>query len=107
MLDSVGYRGKAWEKRFLVCIEMINGVCVFTCFFKAAIVSIENELSKSIHKAYAREFHSLWQEYEDGETAEARFVKDLDKFEMILQAYEYEQGMLAFWNTSKCYGIDL
>jgi len=39
----------------------------------------------------------LWQEYEDGRTKEARFVKDLDRFEMALQAAEYEQ----------CHGIDL
>jgi putative hydrolase of HD superfamily len=39
----------------------------------------------------SREIFSLWQEYEDGETMEAKFVKDLDKFELILQAYEYEK----------------
>lgn len=33
-------------------------------------------------------------EYEAGLTAEAELVKDLDKFEMILQAYEYEKGMV-------------
>jgi 5'-deoxynucleotidase YfbR-like HD superfamily hydrolase len=32
----------------------------------------------------------LWQEYEAGETPEARICKDLDKLEMILQAAEYE-----------------
>lgn len=31
-------------------------------------------------------------EYEDGKTKEAQFVKKLDKFEMILQAFEYEKG---------------
>jgi len=30
------------------------------------------------------------QEYEDGITGEAKLVKDLDRFDMILQAYEYE-----------------
>jgi putative hydrolase of HD superfamily len=35
---------------------------------------------------------SLWEEYEAAETAEARFVKDLDRFELGLQAVEYEQG---------------
>jgi len=33
---------------------------------------------------------ALWREYEAGETAEARLVKDMDKLEMILQAQEYE-----------------
>lgn len=31
------------------------------------------------------------QEYESQETAESHFVKDLDKFDMIAQAYEYEK----------------
>jgi putative hydrolases of HD superfamily len=33
---------------------------------------------------------SLYNEYESQSTAEGRAVKDLDKFEMVLQAYEYE-----------------
>ena len=32
----------------------------------------------------------LFQEYEEQSTAESQLVKDLDKFDMILQAYEYE-----------------
>jgi putative hydrolases of HD superfamily len=39
----------------------------------------------------SQEIFSLWQEYENCETMEAKFVKDLDKFEMILQAFEYEK----------------
>ncbi|KAJ1969523.1 hypothetical protein H4R35_006115, partial [Dimargaris xerosporica] len=39
----------------------------------------------------AVEMAGLWHEYEACETPEARLVKDLDKFEMIVQAYEYEQ----------------
>ncbi|KAG7368428.1 HD superfamily hydrolase [Nitzschia inconspicua] len=37
------------------------------------------------------EIMDLWKEYEVGETAEAKLVKDMDKLEMILQALEYEQ----------------
>jgi len=33
-----------------------------------------------------------FQEYEDQLTAESRFVKDLDRFDMILQAFEYEKA---------------
>ncbi|CAG8457223.1 4532_t:CDS:2 [Ambispora gerdemannii] len=40
----------------------------------------------------SKEIFELWQEYENAKTAEALFVKDLDKFEMILQASEYEQS---------------
>ncbi|RUS15548.1 hypothetical protein BC937DRAFT_92327 [Endogone sp. FLAS-F59071] len=39
----------------------------------------------------AHEIYNLWQEYEDALTPEAQLVKDLDKFEMIVQAAEYEQ----------------
>ncbi|KAG0163749.1 HD domain-containing protein 2 [Apophysomyces sp. BC1034] len=39
----------------------------------------------------AREIQELWQEYEDAKSPEALLVKDLDKFEMIVQALEYEK----------------
>lgn len=41
------------------------------------------------------EMRQLWEEYEQGTTEEAKLVKDFDKVEMILQAWEYEreQGM--------------
>lgn len=41
--------------------------------------------------------YGLWKEYEEGATDEAKIVKDLDKYEMILQAYDYENK----------YGVDL
>ncbi len=34
----------------------------------------------------------LWEEYEEGLTREAIFIRDLDKFEMILTADEIERG---------------
>nr|CCA21664.1 PREDICTED: hypothetical protein isoform 1 [Albugo laibachii Nc14] len=39
----------------------------------------------------ASTIQQLWNEYEDGSTIEALFVKDFDKFEMLLQAHEYEK----------------
>ena len=47
-------------------------------------------LSKLI--VHSDEFISLWKEYEEGITDEARFVKQIDKLEMIIQAHEYEKG---------------
>ncbi|KAI8880810.1 HD domain-containing protein 2 [Backusella circina FSU 941] len=38
------------------------------------------------------EIVDLWHEYEEAKTPEALFVKDLDKFEMIVQALEYEKS---------------
>ena len=40
----------------------------------------------------AEEMMGLWEEYARRESAEAKAVKDLDRFEMILQAYEYEKA---------------
>ncbi|TKA70688.1 hypothetical protein B0A55_07005 [Friedmanniomyces simplex] len=39
----------------------------------------------------AEAIRSLWQEYEDGETAESVFVHDVDKMELLLQMLEYER----------------
>ncbi|KAA8491993.1 HD domain-containing protein 2-like [Porphyridium purpureum] len=38
-----------------------------------------------------REIYELWNEYEARETQCARFVMEIDKFEMIVQALEYER----------------
>ncbi|KAL9102447.1 MAG: hypothetical protein Q9163_002408 [Psora crenata] len=38
------------------------------------------------------ELHRIWEEYEKGETMEARFVKDVDKLELLLQMMEYERS---------------
>jgi len=38
------------------------------------------------------EIFELWNEYETQSTIEAKLVKDIDKFDMILQADEYEQA---------------
>lgn len=35
-------------------------------------------------------YFMFFQEYEEQKTKEAKLVKDLDKFDMILQAFEYE-----------------
>ena len=56
-----------------------------------------NKLSKlledsNVCKEFAEEMVSLWHEYEENKTIEAKFVKDIDKFDMILQADEYENS---------------
>ena len=45
---------------------------------------------QSLNEPSACEIMSLFVEYEANQTAEARFVHDLDKLDMILQADEYE-----------------
>ncbi|CAL1715145.1 unnamed protein product [Somion occarium] len=39
----------------------------------------------------AQRIEAFWREYEDGSSPEARFVKDLDRFELASQAFEYER----------------
>ncbi|KIK62975.1 hypothetical protein GYMLUDRAFT_41277 [Collybiopsis luxurians FD-317 M1] len=41
----------------------------------------------------AQRIEALWKEYECRETPEAQFVKDLDRFEMATQAFEYERDL--------------
>lgn len=38
------------------------------------------------------DIRSIWQEYEDSETLESKFVHDIDKMELLLQMIEYERA---------------
>ena len=64
------------------------------------------------------EMHVMWREMEEGKTPEAKFVKELDKLEMLIQAEEYENlqegleldqfynnfdGFFTFDNTKEIY----
>jgi len=40
----------------------------------------------------AKEIRAIWDEYENSETLEAKFVHDIDKLELILQTIEYERS---------------
>ncbi|KAK6168245.1 hypothetical protein SNE40_022111 [Patella caerulea] len=44
-----------------------------------------------VDSSVGSEIYDLWQEYETMSSKEAMFVKDLDKYDMIQQAHEYEQ----------------
>ncbi|KAL6246324.1 hypothetical protein RBB50_006560 [Rhinocladiella similis] len=39
-----------------------------------------------------QDIRAVWQEYEDSETLESKFVHDVDKIELILQMVEYERS---------------
>ncbi|XP_066933637.1 5'-deoxynucleotidase HDDC2-like [Clytia hemisphaerica] len=66
-----------------------------------------HKITKNIPKQIADEVLDLWEEYNKRETAEAKIVKDLDRFEMILQAFEYEKAeqrpgeLEIFYNSTK------
>ncbi|KAG9238934.1 putative HD domain-containing protein C4G3.17 [Amylocarpus encephaloides] len=38
-----------------------------------------------------KEIRAVWQEYEDSETMDSKFVHDVDKIELLLQMFEYER----------------
>ncbi|KAF9511401.1 hypothetical protein BS47DRAFT_1185728 [Hydnum rufescens UP504] len=73
-------------------------------------IRLETEAMRNIvhdmlhNSSAAQRIEALWQEYEAGETAEAKFVKDLDRIEMALQASEYEKrhdkDLQAFFDSS-------
>uniref|UniRef100_M3YSV7 5'-deoxynucleotidase HDDC2 n=3 Tax=Mustela putorius furo TaxID=9669 RepID=M3YSV7_MUSPF len=48
------------------------------------------QLTQLLPEDLRKELYELWEEYESQSSAEARFVKQLDQCEMILQASEYE-----------------
>ncbi|XP_030830246.1 HD domain-containing protein 2-like [Strongylocentrotus purpuratus] len=50
-----------------------------------------DKLSKLAGPEAGQELYELWKEYEEQSSPEARFVKDLDRFEMISQAFQYEK----------------
>jgi len=68
--------------------------------------AMRNFVHEMLHNSpAAQKIEGLWKEYEDGQTDEARFVKDLDRFEMAAQALEYEhshktQNLQAFFDSS-------
>jgi putative hydrolases of HD superfamily len=49
------------------------------------------ELTESLPSELRETLIETWEEYEAGETAEARFVRQLDKLETLLQAFEYRE----------------
>lgn len=71
--------------------------------------AMHNFLHEMLHYSpAAQRIELLWLEYEEGQTPEAKFVKDLDRFEMASQAFEYERTngrdhLQQFYDTSVPY----
>ena len=51
----------------------------------------EEEAVQKISEALGEELLDLWKEYEERETKEAKFVKDMDLIDMCLTALKYEK----------------
>lgn len=61
------------------------------------------DLIHEYNPQFANEMAELWWDYESIRTPEARYVKDIDKFEMIQQAWEYEQAHGLKYDLSEFY----
>lgn len=48
-------------------------------------------LLKGVNPGLGQELMDLWVEFEKGETLEAQWMHEVDKFECMIQAHEYEQ----------------
>lgn len=54
---------------------------------------LTSTLLGNVHGGVAGEkMRAIWQEYEDSETLESKFVHDVDKMELLLQMIEYEKA---------------
>ena len=54
---------------------------------------VTSSLLGKVHGGHAgKDIRDVWQEYEDGETPESKFVHDVDKIELLLQMVEYERA---------------
>jgi putative hydrolase of HD superfamily len=52
----------------------------------------QNLLGRFNGGSTGKDLMQAWQEYEDGETLESKFVRDVDKLELILQMLDYERA---------------
>jgi len=59
--------------------------------FKSKLKKESMALKKLSTLSGNKELFSLWNEYESKKTNEAKFVQEINKLEMALQAYEYER----------------
>lgn len=61
------------------------------------------EIISPFNPTAAKEIEEDWVAYETVSSLEARYVKDIDKFEMLVQAFEYEQAhnvrLDQFWSA--------
>jgi putative hydrolase of HD superfamily len=51
-----------------------------------------SDILKDLPPELSERYHSVWHELEEGKSAEAKLVKELDKVELAIQADEYRKG---------------
>lgn len=70
-----------------------------------ATIEYLQQLMEPYNPHFARELKRLWLEYEEMLLPEAVYVKDIDKFEMIQQAWDYEQDYGLQYNLAEFYEL--
>ncbi|EGW34360.1 uncharacterized protein SPAPADRAFT_149136 [Spathaspora passalidarum NRRL Y-27907] len=68
-----------------------------------ATIEFLSEIIKPYNEPFSYEIKELWLDYEEIRTPEARYVKDIDKYEMIETAWEYEQQFGLTYDLSQFY----
>lgn len=68
-----------------------------------ASIQYLSSLIEPYNKTFAKNIVELWLDYEEIRSIEARYVKDIDKLEMIQQAWEYEQKYGLKYDLSEFY----
>lgn len=62
-----------------------------------------SSLIEPYNPRFSKEIVELWLDYEEIRCIEARYVKDVDKYEMIQQAWDYEQEFGFQYNLDQFY----
>lgn len=66
-----------------------------------------NDILSPLSERTKKEMVDLFNEFEDAQTTEAKFVKAIDKLEMLITAAEYEHsgysGLKDFWNNDSTF----
>lgn len=70
-----------------------------------AAIQYMAKLVQPYNSEAAAEIVNLWNQYENCSSAEARLVKDVDKFELMLQSFEYEKKYNFSEDLSQFYGV--
>lgn len=102
--DSHKYHPSKIDGHKLLRMALTHDLCEsiagdITPFCAAHEVSSKHEKEKVamekirsvIGDPLGKELFDLWREYEELKTPEAIYCKDIDKFEMVVQAFEYEK----------------
>lgn len=72
---------------------------------EAATIEYIRDLLEPFNSKASQELYTLWHEYENLSSPEARFVKDVDKFELLVQTLEEERRYKGEKDLSRFIGV--